>query len=351
MSKILFDGSVLDGSPQGTTSYIQGMAEALSHDHEVTVLCRSYKSFRKYFGFQSKVSFQRMRSNSIFPRLFFEIPLRSRFGGYDFVFSQYLTPVIKTTKQIVCIHDLVFLDYPQFFSRKYSFIRRLLFKYSASRSDIVCTVSDYSKNSLMKWFNIDKEKIIVTKNAVDLQRFNKISAVPELECKDFFLYVSRIEPRKNHIALVDALLHSNLSTFHLVFAGSATFGFEELVEYIQEVGLNDRISFLVPTDSELAWLYRNCSATFYPSMCEGFGIPVIESVMLGAKTFVANNTALAELKPLADDLFTATDTKKITELMEFSANNSSTNRDDIEPIDFSWHNSVFDLLRKIDEMD
>ena len=90
----------------------------------------------------------------------------------DYAHFQYVIPPIKKCKYIVTIHDVLFLDFPQYFPFLYRLKNNLLFKYSAKKSDIVLTVSQYSKERIEMHFNINDVKIIP--NAVDLTYFETI---------------------------------------------------------------------------------------------------------------------------------------------------------------------------------
>ena len=113
------------------------------------------------------------------------------------------------------------------------------------------------------------------------------------------LSVGTFEPRKNQRMLVDAYeiyVKRVKSPVKLVMAGGSGWLMDDFQEYIVEKGLEKHI--LLPgyvSDEELGWLYKNCRANFYPSHYEGFGLPVLEGMSLGAATVCSNRTSLPEV--------------------------------------------------------
>jgi len=116
---------------------------------------------------------------------------------------------------------------------------------------------------------------------------------------EFWLAVGALEPRKNLRRLLDAFtIYKGQATiqYPLVLAGGKGWLEDELEEFIHELGLSNNVQMLgyVP-DEELAWLYRNCFSFVYPSLYEGFGLPVLEAMGLGAAVITSNATSLPEV--------------------------------------------------------
>lgn len=347
MKRILIDGHVLDGDPQGTTTYIVEMAKELAKVHEVYVACLCYSSFQSYFNDSDNVIYCQLNFKNKYLRMIFDFFRLSKKFSIDYSVFQYMSPLFVYGKTVVVIHDVIFLDFPRLFSLPYRLSKGFLYFISAWRADYVVTVSEYSKNRICSWFKLDYEKVITTPNAVNILKFKNQTPISKLLNKQFFLYVSRIEPRKNHRVLIQALSELESSDAYLVFAGSTTID-AGLDDVLACSSLKDRILFLRPSDSELGWLYSNALAHFYPSLCEGFGIPPLEAAVLGAKSFVASNTALIELEPYVDGFFRSEDVQKIRRLMEFSLSDSSRcdfrNKEELILSDFSWRESAGKLL-------
>lgn len=295
--KILVDAHIFDHSYQGTATYIKGLYTSLVKHNEVEiVLCANDIDNLKTHFPDPKFKFLKLKTHSKFKRLAIEYPQIIRKGDFDFAHFQYIVPLFKNCKIINTIHDLLFLEYPQYFPWSYRFTKGFLFKYSAKKSDIILTVSEYSKKSLIKHFNLKGKDVIVTPNAVTTLTIDTTKSINK---ENYILYVSRFEPRKNHIALLQAYLNLKLyrQGYSLVFIGSKK-------EKIEEEAFNNLIS-LIPTEikqfvffyeklnaDELNNYYLQSAAFVFPSLAEGFGIPPLEAAINDCKVLCSNTTAM-----------------------------------------------------------
>jgi glycosyltransferase involved in cell wall biosynthesis len=119
------------------------------------------------------------------------------------------------------------------------------------------------------------------------------------DLKDFLLSVGRLEPRKNHIGLIEAFARvkkTNRKLGPLVIIGQQDFGFQHFLKRITELGLEQDIRVLsnVP-DSDLPSFYRAADIFIYPSFAEGFGIPVLEAMACGTPVITSDRTAMPEI--------------------------------------------------------
>jgi glycosyltransferase involved in cell wall biosynthesis len=297
--KILVDAHIFDHSYQGTATYIKGLYNSLVKQDQIEiVLCACDTDNLKVHFPNPKFKFLKLQTHSKFKRLAIEYPQIIRKGDFDFAHFQYIVPLFKKCKTINTIHDLLFLEYPQYFPWSYRFTKGILFKYSAKKSDVILTVSEYSKKSLTKYFNLKTEDVIVTPNAITNETLN---TQKNLNKEKFILYVSRFEPRKNHIALLQAFLNLRLyeKGYNLVFIGSKK-------EKIEEEAFNNLIS-LIPAeikqfvlfleklnDEELNNYYKQATAFVFPSLAEGFGIPPLEAAINNCKVLCSNSTAMED---------------------------------------------------------
>src|SRR5690554_766941 len=203
--KIFADCHVFDGTFQGTTSYLKGLySELIKTKSNIYYLASDNpENLEKIFGRHSNVVYLKYRYKNKFLRLLRDIPSLIKKHKIDFAHFQYIVPPIKRCNYIVTIHDVLFLDFPLYFPKSYRVRNKFLFNWSAKQSDVVLTVSYYSKQRIQKHFGISE--VSVTYNAIDpvfLEDYNK----PEVQSyiksafgiENFFLFVSRFEPRKNH---------------------------------------------------------------------------------------------------------------------------------------------------------
>ena len=201
--------------------------------------------------------------------------------------------IAKTeTKSIVTIHDLIFLHFPELYKPIDRKIYTAKFKYAAQKANRIVAISEQTKNDLVKFFNISPKKITViyqgchkafkqSYSKIQINTIRKKFNLPE----HFILNVGTIEPRKNAFSIVKAIKGTD---YQLVLVGRKTNYFNEINTYIEQNHLTDQVHFLEGlTLEELAILYRLADIFVYPSIYEGFGIPIIEAMF--SKTPVITN--------------------------------------------------------------
>jgi glycosyltransferase involved in cell wall biosynthesis len=300
--KILVDGHIFDQSFQGTATYLRGIYnQMVKHDDlEITICAHDISKVRVHFK-DPRFNFIKLERNSKIFRLALELPQIIRKGKFHYAHFQYIVPIIKNCKFIVTVHDLLFLSFKQYFPISYRLKNAILYKMSARRSDIILTVSNYSKGELVKKFNLPENRIHIIGNAVDAKEVSAIDVGDRFGLSKYILYVSRFEPRKNHIGLLRAFINLNLYSegYELVFVGSKResieeLAYNELVELILKthqkgVKFFDNLSF-----PELNALYQHASCFVYPSLAEGFGIPPLEAAVNHCKVICSNQTAMGE---------------------------------------------------------
>lgn len=225
---------------QGITTYLKGIytqLPKLSPEIDFYFVAENIKNIMKIFGNSRNIYYIPLTSKNRIYRLFFEIPKIIKKNNIDIAHFQYVSPIIKNCKTIVTLHDILFIDYPQYFPFSYRFSKTLPFKLSAKRADLLCTVSAYSKERISKIFKIKEADIAITPNAVDPAFYKIEGERPTNFPKKYILYVSRIEPRKNHKLIVESFnrLGLNNAGYELVFIGRETVPTPELHSTISKL--------------------------------------------------------------------------------------------------------------------
>jgi glycosyltransferase involved in cell wall biosynthesis len=206
-------------------------------------------------------------------------------------------------KIVYTLHDMSFLIYPEFTSEQN---RWTCFEgvFNAScYADFIVAVSHYSRSSFLEIFpHYPADRIRV---AHEGSRFSSISehdsglVIDGLVHDKFWLSVGTLEPRKNVRRLLRAyaaFINRHHEGLPLVLAGGKGWLEDDLEEFIGTLGIREHIRILgYVGDEELTWLYRNCFAFIYPSLFEGFGLPVLEALSLGAAVVTSNTTSLPEV--------------------------------------------------------
>lgn len=300
--KLLVDCHVFDGKFQGTRTYLHGIYQNMVNHKDIDFYfaAQNIENLKKCFGVADNIHYVHLATGSSIKRLAFEFPRIVKEYKIDYAHYQYISTLTKCCKEIVTVHDLLFLDYPQYFSLGYRLKNGFLFKRSAKRADILLTVSDYSRKAIERLFDIPASEIYVTPNAVlpadaDIPR-------PDVKKKfgldKYIMTVSRIEPRKNHLALLKAFVELQLAEkgYKLMMVGVPDLTYKEFTAYYDSLTQATKNAVIMKSASfpELVELYRQADLFVFPSYAEGFGIPPLEAIEYGCPVLCSNATAMEE---------------------------------------------------------
>lgn len=313
--RLLVDCHVFDGKFQGTMTYLEGLYRCLTEHKDITFYFAAHdlQNLKRVFGEGENILYVKLKHTGSLGRLMLDFPKIIKENNIDYAHFQYITPFCKTCKEIDTIHDLLFMDYPQYFSMGYRLKNTFFFKRSARKADIVMTVSEYSRERINHWFDIPKADIHITENAV-LPISNTI-AIPDVKRKygldKYVLTVSRIEPRKNHLMLLEAFVEMKLydKGYKLVMIGTPDLKYTSFQTYYNGLVDNIKSSIMIKSVSfsDLVGLYQNASLFVFPSLAEGFGIPPLEAIEYGCPVLCSNATAMREFGLPQDMTFNPND--------------------------------------------
>lgn len=305
--RLLVDGHTFDVGPQGTTTFLAGLLNALPEASErlglpapeIFCACSRREAAERFII----TPFEHVPIRSGFLlRNTIELPRASIRLKPDMTISQYVRPVWLRGKSCSIIHDVLFLDFPELFSWSYRNTRRVLFGWSANHSHSVFTVSEYSRERLGYWFGVPESQIRVIPNGVSLPKSGVPIASKSDDSKLSLVYVSRLEKRKRQDWCVGAVedLAKQGRDVELTLVGNGDGPYADQVRaMVRMASANGHSVRLLEgvTNSRLDALLNRASIALLPSQGEGFGIPVIEASARGIPCVVADNTALAELRP------------------------------------------------------
>ncbi|HFE9684206.1 TPA: glycosyltransferase family 4 protein [Clostridium perfringens] len=216
--------------------------------------------------------------------------------------TQHVLPLrLKNIKKLLTVHDLVAFDFKETMSIYNRVINKLLIPNSLKKADKLVAVSNSTKERINYNFpEIEEKKIKVIYEDVVIKNISKnfdykILKKSGLESKKYLMFLGTIEPRKNIKTLIKAFLDINRETkMKLVICGKYGWKCEEERGLIERN--KDKIVFLnYVTEDEKNYLMKNTFALIFPSLYEGFGLPVLETIRNGSIALVANNTSLKEL--------------------------------------------------------
>lgn len=354
--KIFVDAYLLNKEHQGIKTYIKELYKEFARRNiaiEIYLGCFENKEVIAEFEEFPNVFYCYYKSRNRLFRMFFEIPKLIKTHQFDYAHFQYVIPPFrnKSTQYIVTIHDVLFNDFRDQFSRGYRLKRNFLFKFSARKSDFLCTVSEYSKGRLQAIYQTEEKEIFVTPNGVSEEFFKVYSKEEEQQyiestfnVKNYILYVSRIEARKNQQALVKAFsdLPKDLS---LVFIGEKTMENSELDRKLNELDkkTRNRIHFFNDlSEKDLISFLRGAVLFAYPSLAEGFGIPPLEAGAVKIPVLCSNATAMGDFDFFAPFYINFEKDDVHQYLIEILADNDESRLEDIgETIQrkYSWSRS------------
>lgn len=209
--------------------------------------------------------------------------------------------------QILTVHDLTFVKFPKHLGRKMSSRYTKMLRRSCEEAKVIIAVSRATKNDLIKYFSIPRDKIKVIYLGVE-ERFRKRLSQKMLISKmakykihfPFVLFVGTIEPRKNIKNLLLAFdeyqrIYKN-KTLRLVLIGKNGWNTREIEAVYNNLPSKSKVVFLdCVSDDDLLYFYQSASVFVYPSMYEGFGLPVLEAMASGVPVITSNISSLPEV--------------------------------------------------------
>lgn len=202
-------------------------------------------------------------------------------------------------RQVVTIHDCAFHDMPQAVSRGFRLWYSWLLQRLAPRVRRILTVSEFSRQRLIEYLQVDPSRVVAIPNGVD-ERFNPGAAdvVPAMRARlglpeRYILFVGSLDPRKNLLGLLRAWKQiSTRLDCPLVICGASSHVFRSagIDQLPERVVLSGYVA-----DHDLPALYAGASLFVYPSLYEGFGLPVIEAMACGTPVVCSSTTSLGEV--------------------------------------------------------
>lgn len=219
---------------------------------------------------------------------------------YDILhFTNYFVP--KLSQRLPCvvtIHDLAVWQTPRSFPAAYVIYQKKVISHAVHRATAVITVSESMRTEIVKHFNIQTSKLFVVGNISPLSK--KISSIRKLpETSDFtILGVGRIEKRKNWTMLVRAgacLIKRGLNV-HIVLVGTPGYGYDEVLKAIEELKVHNSVRIVHgASDKWLSKQYEQAHLLAFPSLYEGFGIPILEAMAHGLPVVASDISTNREL--------------------------------------------------------
>ncbi|HEY3373200.1 MAG TPA: glycosyltransferase family 1 protein, partial [Prolixibacteraceae bacterium] len=204
-------------------------------------------------------------------------------------------------KSLVTIHDLIYIRYPEYFKTIDRQIYDRKFRHACRVATRIHAISTQTKLDLISFFAIPEEKIEVIYQAINPLFYQissedqKLAVIGKYQLPEqFLLNVGTIEPRKNLLALLKGMLSAKIN-LPLVVVGKPTDHLREVQQLIAQHPMDLNVLFLSTVDdADLLVLYQSAQAMIYPSLFEGFGLPVVEAQAAGCPVITSNTSSLPE---------------------------------------------------------
>lgn len=230
-------------------------------------------------------------------------------------------PIYADCRYVLTVHDLIPLRFPRRFSPLTNYSRYLLPLVLKQAQHIICD-SVSTANDVMKFFQIPERKLTPILLAYNETHFSFL----DLPKRNYFLYIGRHDPYKNINRLITAFANlPNKNDYELWIAGSVDERFTPTLKAaVSQLGISNQVKFLeyVPY-SELPTIINQAIALVFPSLWEGFGLPVLEAMACGTPVITSNLSSLPEAAGDAAILVNPYNVGEITEAMQSLANDES----------------------------
>jgi len=351
--------------PTGTETYSRRLIQAL-------LTLDSSHQFRLYFRTPPPPHlFENAERRVIpFPRLWTHLRLSWEMARHrpDLLFvPAHVLPPVRPSVSLVTVHDLGYLEFPEAHPWRQRLYLDLSTRWNARAATHILADSRATRADLIAHYGTQPDKISVAHPGVDetLEPIHDPAIIQAVKARygiggDYFLYLGTLQPRKNLRRLVDAFVtfasrRSGAAPPALVLAGKQGWLYDELFDQVRRRGLQDRVIFpgYVAEDDKAALLSGAIAFTF-PSLHEGFGLPVLEAQACGCPVITSTTSSLPEVAGEAALLVDPRDTAAIASAMQRLATDPTlsdrlTQRGFANVDRFSWQACAQTVLTVIEQ--
>lgn len=265
--------------------------------------------------------------------------------------SHYL-PTNKNTKLILTIHDLNFLEKYKG-AKQRSKLNSLQKK--VNKASVITVISKFTEMMVRENLEIGNTPIHVIHNGNSLKVVENASKPDFITFPEYIFSIGIISQKKNFHTLLPLI--QNNKNLHLVIAGNSDSDYaKSLIKMAKDLGVYDRLNLIgTIDDASKYWLYKNCKAFVFPSLTEGFGLPVVEAMSLGKPVFLSNLTSLPEIGGPEAYYWKSFEPQSMIEvfekgLVDFSSDTNKASRSIEWSKQFSWENAAKAYLKLYEEL-
>lgn len=251
--------------------------------------------------------------------------------------TDHFTPKFPGLPVVATLMDAIPLSHPEWASQRARVLKNWLWRKSGHWADHVITISDFSKSEIVRWFGIPEKKISVTPLGVDARYFERIAHAEGAQYAEklhlperFFLFVGTFQPRKNIDRIIDAheKLPSHLrKAIPLLIVGQRGWGSDSLIARLKNYAQGGEVRWLQHVDDMAKRVVmQRATALVFPSLLEGFGLPVLEGFASQTPVITSNTSSLPEVAGDAAWMVDPCDVNAIADAMATLARDGAIGR-------------------------
>ncbi|MDR0660343.1 MAG: glycosyltransferase family 4 protein [Prevotellaceae bacterium] len=286
--KVAFDGERMKNRFTGLYEYCRLLGQSLidvknSYDNLLYYVPADYVGF-----FGNNVDYSAYKPTH---KLFFQKFKAVNVWHMTHQLTSY-APNSKQIKKVLTIHDLNFLYEKKSEDKIKKYLK--LCQKNIDRCDHIVAISEYAKQDILKYLKVNNKPITVIYNGCKIKEFPEY-VTPKYQPQQPFLFsIGVVLPKKNFHVLPSLLVDNS---YELLVAGNAKSDYHlKILDEAEKFGVKNRVKILgAITDEDRYWYFKNCTAFLFPSLAEGFGIPVIEAMHFGKPVFLSTKTSLPEI--------------------------------------------------------
>jgi len=276
--------------------------------------------------------------------------------------SAHVIPLIHPKNTVVTIHDIGFERFPEIYPWYDIVYHKWAIRFAKHAASKIITISEFSKSELIDVFKIKPEKIKVIYNGYDKEKYKlyEKQEIDEIKSKynlkdPYLIFIGRLEEKKKTPFLIEcfAEFKKQFPQYKLVLIGRQGHGFEKVKDNIEKYSLKNEVIFpgWIQTN-DLTRILAGAQAMVFPSLYEGFGIPVIEAMACGVPVACSKTTSLPEVCGQAAVLFDPKNKEQIIESMKKIVSDQDLRQNLIEKglenvKRFSWEKCAHQTLDEI----
>lgn len=358
--RVYINGSILHEQPSGLGVYADNVIRQIAKRHgQIKVFCPVDIKGVEVIKITEKVKPSYGKKGGLFRFLWTQLVLPFRVKKNDILYHpfQYLS-FFSRAKQIITIHDFIPVHYPEVAKHQFYYYKYIM-PFLLKRAEKVICISENTKQDLLDLYNIKEDKIKVVLNGYDKREFNLQKRNEEVLKKysigkDYIIMVGAAYPHKNLESVFEAFnLIKDRTDCEIVIVGKGAGYVDKLKGIAEKLRISDRVKFLGYVESgDLPSLYALSKAFVYPTLYEGFGLPILEAAACGTAVICGDNSSLPEAAGEGAVYFDAKNIESIKDALESILNNEVLRQEIITKAQenlkkFSWEKTAEEIYNFI----